>query len=56
MCGIIGFISTEEGIPHNMLIAMRDALLHRGPDDAGIKLFNAVDGRQNIAVGLAHGD
>ncbi|MCI5194035.1 MAG: asparagine synthase (glutamine-hydrolyzing) [Candidatus Electrothrix sp. AU1_5] len=57
MCGIAGFASSASDrtdLNHQTLLLMRDSLIHRGPDDAGIKLFNAVDGRQNIAVGLAH--
>lgn len=54
MCGIIGFVSTEERISRNILVAMRETLLHRGPDDAGIRMFNETDNRQKPAVGLAH--
>jgi asparagine synthase (glutamine-hydrolysing) len=47
MCGICGYInSKEEQADRNMLIRMRDAMHHRGPDDAGLFL----DG----PVGLGH--
>ena len=37
MCGICGIVSRErsEQIDEEILLAMRDALTHRGPDDAG---------------------
>jgi len=39
MCGICGFAvpaGSEERIDESVLVRMRDALVHRGPDDAGI--------------------
>lgn len=50
MCGIIGFFSrlNRNTIDVNRLAKMRDTMAHRGPDDAGIRLFD--QGR----VGLAH--
>ncbi|MCI5138732.1 MAG: hypothetical protein D3922_10035, partial [Candidatus Electrothrix sp. AR1] len=33
---------------------MCDSLSHRGPDDAGIRMFNETDNRKKLAVGLAH--
>src|SRR5215212_9868888 len=36
MCGIVGVVSTTP-IPESLpLAAMRDAMAHRGPDDAGL--------------------
>ncbi len=37
MCGICGIVHTDPGYPvsQRILLAMRDALTHRGPDDAG---------------------
>jgi asparagine synthase (glutamine-hydrolysing) len=37
MCGIVGFLTTKKvHIPeYEVLIKMRDVLIHRGPDDAG---------------------
>ncbi|GAK51950.1 asparagine synthase (Glutamine-hydrolyzing) [Candidatus Moduliflexus flocculans] len=45
ICGIANYLETE-AVEERLLISMRDALTHRGPDDSG--LF--VDGR----VGLGH--
>ncbi|MFZ5365200.1 MAG: asparagine synthase (glutamine-hydrolyzing) [Patescibacteria group bacterium] len=47
MCGIAGYI-TKNQVDEKVLIKMRDALSHRGPDDAGI--FISADNK----VGLAH--
>src|SRR6185295_16603475 len=49
MCGICGVAipkNSNATVDRSMLLAMRDTLTHRGPDDAGV----FVDGR----VGLAH--
>ncbi|MCI5227136.1 MAG: asparagine synthase (glutamine-hydrolyzing), partial [Candidatus Electrothrix sp. AX2] len=57
MCGIAGFASSASDrtdLNHQTLLLMRDSLIHRGPDDAGIKLFNETDERQKPVVGLAH--
>ena len=40
MCGVIGFIRTDFPKPHavdakRQLALMADAVVHRGPDDAG---------------------
>lgn len=35
MCGIIGLISKKNTHDANIVISMRDAIWHRGPDDAG---------------------
>lgn len=48
MCGIVGVISFEPFRTRPPLAAMRDAMRHRGPDDAGE--WWSTDGR----VGLAH--
>lgn len=48
MCGIIGVASLLPVEKRDWLIAGRDAMVHRGPDDAGV--WWSVDGR----VGLAH--
>lgn len=48
MCGIIGIASKDQNIDRNLLIAGRDAMSHRGPDDAGV--WWAEDG----GVGLGH--
>lgn len=36
MCGIIGQVNREETIDRNNFVSMRDSLIHRGPDDAGV--------------------
>jgi asparagine synthase (glutamine-hydrolysing) len=47
MCGIAGIIKKDQSpVSRDLLIAMRDTLSHRGPDDAGVW----VDG----PVGLVH--
>ena len=48
MCGIAGVASRLNPISAELLIAMRDSMRHRGPDDAGI--WRSPD----AAVGLAH--
>lgn len=48
MCGITGWLSREGHVEDGALIAMRDAMEHRGPDGAG--LWISGDRR----VGLAH--
>ena len=47
MCGIAGILNKNgASVSRDVLIAMRDTMSHRGPDDAGIWM----DG----AIGLAH--
>jgi asparagine synthase (glutamine-hydrolysing) len=48
MCGIIGIASRWQNQDRDWLIAGRDAMAHRGPDNSGI--FWSTDGR----VGLGH--
>ncbi len=48
MCGIVGVAATKAWEPRPPLPAMRDALRHRGPDDAGE--WWSADGR----VGFGH--
>ena len=43
MCGIVGYVGVSGGIDTDQLIACRDTLSHRGPDDAGYWL--SADGR-----------
>src|SRR5262245_32794572 len=44
MCGICGIVTTDPSapIPEERLRTMRHALLHRGPDDSGMKIGPAV--------------
>jgi len=47
MCGITGFIDFKKNTSENTLIAMRESLHHRGPDDHGLEISdtnNAVVG------------
>lgn len=48
MCGIAGWASAEKPIDAETLVAMRDAMVHRGPDGAGIWLS------EDRRIGLAH--
>ena len=48
MCGIVGVASARGNLNHETLIAQRDTLCHRGPDDAGV-WFSPED-----RVGLGH--
>jgi asparagine synthase (glutamine-hydrolysing) len=43
MCGIVGIVGAREPVDTRAVIAMRDRLAHRGPDDAGLALSR--DGR-----------
>ncbi|MEO7207994.1 MAG: asparagine synthase (glutamine-hydrolyzing) [Steroidobacteraceae bacterium] len=36
MCGIVGYAGRPGALTASMLVAMRDAIAHRGPDDSGI--------------------
>lgn len=49
MCGISGFISKRR-ITKEILTAMNDTMIHRGPNDAGVEIYEASDG---YCVGLA---
>ena len=48
MCGIVGIVSNTPQIERSWLTIGRDAMIHRGPDDAGE--WWSSDGR----IGLAH--
>jgi asparagine synthase (glutamine-hydrolysing) len=53
MCGICGIVSTSPGPPvqRDALVAMRDALAHRGPDDSGDYLSAGVAlGSRRLAI------
>ena len=50
MCGICGYYSKRR-IPEDALRTMNDTMIHRGPDDSGVELYDAGEGR---TVGLAH--
>jgi len=42
MCGIVGYAGHPGALPANLLVAMRDSMVHRGPDASGI--WSASDG------------
>jgi|Deesub1362A_J573_1020465.scaffolds.fasta_scaffold15103_1 asparagine synthase (glutamine-hydrolysing) len=51
MCGICGIYiygSKSEEVKEEILVGMRDTMIHRGPDDAGVYLSS------DKRVGLAH--
>lgn len=54
MCGITGFAARSASVSRETLLRMNSSLIHRGPDDAGLQLFNesGIDGQ--ACVGLAH--
>ncbi len=47
MCGILGYIDNK-GLDRDNIIQMRDTMVHRGPDDAGIWFSS------DKKIGLAH--
>ena len=52
MCGIVGILSNDENsvVSDFEIIKMRDKMMPRGPDDAGIYLHKG----RNFSVGLGH--
>lgn len=50
MCGICGILNLNDGNEtlEELLISMRDSMIHRGPDDAG--LYTSTNGK----IGLGH--
>jgi asparagine synthase (glutamine-hydrolysing) len=48
MCGLAGFVDFSGGSDREVLVAMADAVAHRGPDDSGYEMFR----RGEAAVGL----
>jgi asparagine synthase (glutamine-hydrolysing) len=52
MCGIVGFIAQNavSGLTERMLTIMRERIIHRGPDDAGIEIYD----RGEVVAGLGH--
>ena len=49
MCGITGYVCRKR-IERDVLSRMNDSMEHRGPDDAGVELYDAADG---YTVGFA---
>ena len=50
MCGICGYIG-KRGISESMLKEMNNTMVHRGPDDSGVEIYEGGDG---YIIGLAH--
>ncbi len=50
MCGIAGFIDFNNRLSKKNLIAMTNAMKHRGPDASGYQVFN----QDNVTIGLGH--
>ena len=58
MCGLAGIVSGQHaGMDEQVLLAMRDAQLHRGPDEAGLYLGRGVGlGHRRLSIiDLGHG-
>ncbi|MFC1509657.1 asparagine synthase (glutamine-hydrolyzing) [Candidatus Omnitrophota bacterium] len=57
MCGICGKISLNKTIDENLIKKMCSALVYRGPDDEGVRVFDSATSRSrsnNICIGLGH--
>lgn len=54
MCGITGFAACSASVSRQTLLRMNSSLIHRGPDDAGLQLFNESGRSGEPRVGLAH--
>jgi asparagine synthase (glutamine-hydrolysing) len=52
MCGIVGVFSREsdQAVSESDLVAMRDEMTFRGPDDAGVAIFR----QEGLFVGFGH--
>ena len=50
MCGIAGFIDLSKRTSTDVLLGMRDSLMHRGPDAGGEYFYDS----QMFSLGLAH--
>lgn len=48
MCGIAGYLNFKRKIEDSEIIAMRDAMRHRGPDDDGVAFF------ENASIAFGH--
>ncbi len=54
MCGISGFAACSAAVSREQLLRMNNSLSHRGPDDAGLQLFNESGKPGKPCIGLAH--
>lgn len=52
MCGIVGFVAQNaaSGLTERVLSTMRERIRHRGPDDAGIEIYDGGE----VVVGFGH--
>ena len=51
MCGIVSVISNEGPIDPSLLVTMRDQLIHRGPDSAGLWVAGRFGfGQRRLAI------
>ena len=53
MCGIFGVINTKDKIDEGRVLAARDILAHRGPDDSGLYITpdkNAVLAHRRLSI------
>ncbi len=48
MCGIAGYLNFKRPVENNEIIAMRDAIRHRGPDDEGVGFY------ENHSIAFGH--
>ena len=58
MCGISGIVLTKNGsVNERILLAMRDAQRHRGPDEAGLYIDKGIGfGHRRLSIiDLSHG-
>lgn len=54
MCGISGFVGYPPIANQQVLLLMNNSLVHRGPDDAGIRILRESEHGKEPTVGLAH--
>ena len=57
MCGMCGIVHADsiQTCDKNELIAMRDVITHRGPDDGGIYHSSSQTGLENTGLHVARG-
>ena len=51
MCGIVGIIAQNGGIPAGLLERSADSLAHRGPDDSGTIVLRRAAGTAEVGLG-----
>ena len=59
MCGFVAAVDVERSLTPELIVAMRDAIVHRGPDEAGLWLSEdrsvGLGTRRLSIIDLAHG-